>query len=130
MSNLLDDLKSLQAYMDTHPIIQAVWFIDRPQSYRTMQSMLLTCGYTVNNLRLKEGKLEYLLTNSLQGIQLHDWPLKELDAKIAGLVNEGWTPERIARLYPFREPGVWVQMSNDKHYELVMESTGWVMIRL
>lgn len=129
MSNLLDDLKLLQAYMDTHPVIQAVWCIDRPHMYRAIQAMLLNQGATVDNLKLVDGKLEYI--PDLTGVSLLSWSSGELESMADGLVADGWTPERITRLYPFREPGVWVQMSNNKHYELIMESTtGWVMKRV
>ncbi len=99
MSTTLDSLRLISRYFEVRPVLQAVWCIDRPYAYTVFVDLLAS----------SKGNFP------LYGPQLFHWTIDEMHEHIAKLLAEGTQQATIDMHLPFREAGIWLQMSNGKH---------------
>ena len=111
MSDILKDLEYLIPLL-SRPIPQAIWFIDEPARYH---QVLSAC------IELPEREAVRPFTIPIDGLPLREWRLHEIEERVEAMRAEGSTEEMINKIFPFRKKGVWVQMSNGKHIEMVFE---------
>ncbi len=87
------------------PIPVAIWLIDRPGWYHTIYNLFVDPDGDVPSSRFF-------------GLALHNWRLVDLEERIEKLHGLGWPDEKIRRVFPFWEPGVWVEMNKGPHVKL------------
>ena len=115
MGDIVSDVIALYEKLNARPIAQAMWFIDRPGAYfRLMYYLRETLQYEA----LSPPDVD--VTPGWGG-QIQCYKAPEIRERITDLLEEGWTLEQARRVWPFCQPGVWIQMSDGKHrrYEIV-----------
>jgi hypothetical protein len=85
------------------PAAVAIWCIDEPGWYR----MLLDHP----DIRKAKG-------HPVWGLRVFDWSLEEIKQAVSELKARGRDEGWIARIYPFQEPGIWVQMNKGPHLKI------------
>jgi hypothetical protein len=120
-SNPLDDLARMRERLEK-PVPVAIWFIDRPREYYRIRSMLLNAGAEERKLPAEEDQFVVIP----EGLPLRNWTAREIEARCRELAEvDGRPEEEIARSFPFRQPGVWVQMSDGKHIQFLFVRNGF-----
>lgn len=116
-----DPLEQLRQTMDkimSQPVLVAVWFIDKRLEYHQIERMAFKAGHSVNGRQYKDG--EYIAA-PLFSVRLHNWTVKEIDERCRELTEvDGLTAGQVARVFPFRRAGVWLEWSNGKHQQLLL----------
>jgi hypothetical protein len=119
------DLLQSTGLLDPHP--RGLWFIDRDDEYREFED-LMSAGvpqlYSVSEANIL-GK-ERL---RLYGLPVYNFSLEEIEKRIGELKVEMYAdrlPGRqraqvLAKSYPIRQPGVWLEMSDGHHVKLEVE---------
>lgn len=110
-SDIRADLDRISALL-SRPVPVAIWFIDRPCEYR----QVLEAVVSEETKRVGVGYLGH------PGMPLYQWTLAELEEMIKELGTKGCDEALVKELFPFRLPGVWVQMCNAPHTLLVTEA--------
>ncbi len=88
------------------PMPVVIWFIDREDHYCRFMHECIRLGETINML------------------SVYNWTASGLEARIKELCQDEHDGERYAemiatgQMYPFREPGVWIQMNKGPHGKL------------
>lgn len=96
ITDALPKLLAWRSYMLHCPIITEVWLIDRPAWL-----------YTIIDALGPSDRPSFL-----SSIPIIEWHTPALEAHIEQLRREEWDDEKLAEHFPFREPGIWVKMSN------------------
>jgi len=115
MGDIVSDVIALYEQLNARPIAQAIWFVDRPGAYFRLRY------YLQETLQHEASSPPDVDFTPICAMRLHFCRAAEARERIAALLDRGWTIERARRVWPFCQPGVWVQMSNGKHrrYEIV-----------
>ena len=105
----------IESLTGEHPMPQAIWLIDRERTYVEMERELrgLQCYRPIPESPSLAGFQRYC------GMPLYRWSSGEVRSRIAALLDEGLSMERVRQIFPFCQPGVWVQMSDGKHRRLM-----------
>ncbi len=97
------------------PVPVAIWFIDRPREY---DNAVISLREFCEAKTQKVGEPPIILPS--MGMQLRNWSVKKIKKRIRELVEaDGYTEEQAAKLFPFQQPGIWVEMSNGPHTRLM-----------
>ena len=114
--DIVRDLMRVREWEATNPIPQAIWLIDREHIYADMEYVLpvLSQYKVIPSSPSLRGFQQY------GGMPVYHWSSRDIQQRIAYLVEEeGLDIEDARRIYPFCQPGVWMQMSNGKHKRLM-----------
>lgn len=109
MTDIISDLLRIRKeLLQAKPIIQSIWFIDRPIQYACLM------GY-----RGRPGHEAWPF-----GIPIYNYTSEEiLDGLARLIVEEGKSLREARAAITFQHPGTWIQMSdgNHQHLEIMME---------
>ncbi len=103
MSDIIADLMHIRERLQANPIPQSIWFIDRDREFYGVMRLVYSQRPQLWPFRmpLRNMKSSWIRT----GLAIL-------------LEKEGHTVDSMRRLYPFCQPGIWVQMSDGNHQHL------------
>jgi hypothetical protein len=114
------------------PHARAVWFIDAEEEYQQFRRIVIDqlCEYPP--LELCRSPL-FTAEEALLGLPIRVWSLREIEERISSAIvdelNKHIAPakmlEIVGRSFPFRRPGVFVEMSDGNHLEIMMACGGF-----
>ena len=110
--DIMTDLACLMDVLDAHPIAQAIWFIDCNDEYHRLVSHVLCC--------FQPPRPDERYRPNFMGVPVYRWDSVDILTRITYLLSVGRSIEWARNIYPFCQPGVWVQMSDGKHRRLVL----------
>jgi hypothetical protein len=91
------------------PVLKAIWLIDRPGFYVQLDALF-------NYRRGASADQGYVLP--FDGIPIYQCTQKAIAATVAQNLSK-LDQSQIDKLYPFREPGIWFEMSKGPHKQLL-----------
>lgn len=114
--DIVRDIIHVAQWLDEHPVAQAIWFIDRERGHWQFEEQFR--GLSVYRKYPESPSL--VSFRAYRGMPLHRWRSGEIREHIAALVDRTKSIEYARSIYPFCQPGVWVQMSDGKHRRLAI----------
>lgn len=106
--NIRDDLDRISALL-SRPVPVAIWFIDRPREYRRV----------LEAVAVEEARHAGSGFQGYSGMPLYQWTLSEIEERVKALQAESCDEAFIKETFPFRLPGVWVQMRGAPHQPII-----------
>lgn len=106
--DVMAEMERICAHL-SQPVAVAVWFIDRPNEYFRVKA---ACIVEEAKHVARPGYLGH------SGLPLYRWTLAEIEARVEELEGKGCAPAMVAEWFPFRLPGVWVEMRNAPHVRI------------
>jgi len=105
---IIDDIMQVRAMLDKG-VPQAIWFIDRYNTFLRLKDALYHPSYPIS-------------ASQLFGMQLRCEFRDYIRREILRLLDETQLSlEEIRLIFPFCQRGIWVQMSNGKHYRIKVD---------
>jgi hypothetical protein len=106
VTDIVADLIRVHEMLTSRPFPQALWFIDRDRQYFRLERAS----------PLIEQSPYRIFESSVFGIPVYRWASREIRLRITELIeDERWDIDRVRRVFPFCQPGIWVQMSSGRH---------------
>lgn len=117
-SDLLADLEQVRAYLKSLPPRPlSIWFIDRAADYHHFVRSLSTV--TGSTPWLQSDAMTYT-SPGFAGMPIYNWRSEEIADAIKIMVQND-DQDYIKPFFPFREPGIWVEMSDGNHRQLTFD---------
>lgn len=104
------------------------WFIDREAGYRRLIRHFSTAAALKPWIKPDP---DTFTSPSLFGMPLYNWRSEDVETRIKDVI-QGSDPEyrdhfrrlfEEGRLFPLREPGIWVEMSDGNHRQLTFDQS-------
>lgn len=109
--------KTYELLKSVPPFPVAVWCVDRPDFHQRILDYCVEHSISTDRVHF-DASGRFFYWPSTLGLRLENWTSYEVAERAGILIQQGRTQQYINDLFPFRESGVWVQMSRPPHTQI------------